>query len=86
MNWNEQRKVLKDMGYSSYRDYIAGVVWANIREKVFEEKGKRCVICNRKRQLHYDHDIPFSKSATRRHMKDCRMPSYPFGMSLPQHA
>ncbi len=26
------------------------------------------------------------RSATRSHMKDYRMPSYPFGMSLPQHA
>ncbi len=25
-------------------------------------------------------------SATRSHMKDCTKPSYPFGMSLPQHA
>jgi 5-methylcytosine-specific restriction endonuclease McrA len=48
MNWNEQREVLKSMGYSSYKDYIAGVVWANIREKVFKEKGEGCTICSRR--------------------------------------
>jgi len=30
--------------------------------------------------------IQNDESVTRSHMKDCRMPSYPFGMSLPQHA
>lgn len=47
MNWNEQKKLLKELGYDSYRDYLSGIIWANIHDKVFEVKGKKCVICNR---------------------------------------
>ena len=47
MNWNEQKELLKELGYNSYRDYLAGIVWANIRDKAFQVKGERCVICNR---------------------------------------
>ena len=36
------------MGYNNYKEYVAGVVWANIRDKVFEEKGGKCIICTRK--------------------------------------
>lgn len=48
MTWNEQRQVLKAMGYNNYREYIAGVVWADIRDRVFKEKGNKCVVCTRR--------------------------------------
>lgn len=48
MNWDEQRKVLKNLGYNNYKEYVAGVVWANIRDRVFKEKGNKCVVCTRR--------------------------------------
>jgi len=48
MNWEMQKKVLKEMGYNNYREYLAGVVWANIRERVLELHKHKCTICNRK--------------------------------------
>lgn len=47
MTWGEQKRVLKEMGYSDYRDYLSGLVWANIKEKVLEHHKNRCVICSR---------------------------------------
>lgn len=48
MTWDEQRQILKDIGYNNYREYIAGVVWANIRDRVFKEKGNKCIVCTRR--------------------------------------
>jgi 5-methylcytosine-specific restriction endonuclease McrA len=47
MDWIEQKKVLNSMGYSNYKDYLSGVVWANIREKVLELHNNKCTICGR---------------------------------------
>ena len=38
-----------------------------------------------KKKILYEYTVN-KDSATRSHMKDCTKPSYPFGMSLPQHA
>ena len=47
MDWKEQKRVLKDLGYSDYSDYLAGIVWANIRERVLKLHKSRCTICGR---------------------------------------
>jgi hypothetical protein len=48
MNWEDQKRVLKEMGYNNYREYLAGIVWAKIREKVMELHKNRCTVCSRK--------------------------------------
>ena len=48
MTWTEQKQMLKAMGYENYREYVAGVVWANIRDRVFREKGEKCIVCTRR--------------------------------------
>ena len=48
MTWSEQKQVLKEMGYNNYKEYVSGVVWANIRDRVLEEKKHRCIICTRR--------------------------------------
>jgi hypothetical protein len=48
MTWLEQKQILKELGYNSYGEYVSGVVWANVRDKVFREKGTRCLVCTRR--------------------------------------
>ena len=48
MTRTEQKQVLKAMGYNNYREYVAGVIWADIRDKVFRKKGNKCIVCSRR--------------------------------------
>ena len=36
------------MGYNTYKEYVAGVVWADIRDRVFRDKGDKCIVCSRR--------------------------------------
>lgn len=47
MTWDEQKQVLKSLGYNNYKEYVAGIRWADIRDKVFRTKGKKCIVCTR---------------------------------------
>ena len=47
MTFEKQRKILNDLRYTDYKDYLAGLVWAKIREKALELHGNRCVVCSR---------------------------------------
>src|SRR4051812_23314103 len=37
--------LLKKLGYSSYREYLNGVLWAEIRDVVLDRDGSACVLC-----------------------------------------
>lgn len=36
---------LKNMGFASYADYLKSDLWKDIKSRVFEEKGRDCLIC-----------------------------------------
>lgn len=38
---------MKKLGFSSYREYLESALWAEIRKRVFEVKGRRCWLCGR---------------------------------------
>ena len=37
---------------------------SNIKVEVWQRDGGKCVICGSQKNLHYDHDIPFSKGGS----------------------
>jgi len=37
--------VLTQLGFASYRDYLASPLWVKIRSKVLRDKGGKCFIC-----------------------------------------
>lgn len=37
--------VLREMGFASYRAYLASPLWKQVREKAFKTKGRKCVLC-----------------------------------------
>lgn len=52
--YQDRNKVLKDMGYKNYQEYLLSPLWVSIREKAFEEKGKKCCLCdNEATQVHH---------------------------------
>lgn len=49
-----RNQVLKEIGYESYDAYCKSGMWNDIRQRVFDEKGERCVCCGRRAvQVHH---------------------------------
>lgn len=42
----ERNKTLRQIGFSSYAEYLDSDLWRHIRRKVFRSKGRRCCICD----------------------------------------
>lgn len=40
------------------------IIPSNIKKEVWKRDGGKCVICGAKDELHFDHDLPFSKGGT----------------------
>lgn len=38
---------LKKLGFRSYGDYLASDLWKQVRERVFEIKGRECFLCGK---------------------------------------
>lgn len=54
MTTSARAKLLKGLGYSSYRAYLRSPLWSAIRRLVFARKGSRCVLCGaRAQQVHH---------------------------------
>lgn len=46
---------LLGLGFADYAEYLASDLWAGIRQRVFAEKGRRCVLCREPAtQLHHN--------------------------------
>lgn len=52
--YSERNHNLKKLGFTDYKDYLSSVVWANVKDKVYAAKGKRCVGCG-KPAIHIHH-------------------------------
>lgn len=47
-------RTLYYLGFASYRAYLRSALWKWIREKVFAQKGRTCVLCDRRAtQIHH---------------------------------
>lgn len=54
-NYDERDRFIRDIGFSSYRDYLASDLWRSIRARVYAAKGRKCVLCPQDAsQLHHD--------------------------------
>lgn len=46
---------LRNLGFSSYRSYLKSPLWAEVREKVFQKKGRFCQLCSKPAtQVHHN--------------------------------
>lgn len=54
MTTSTRAKILRSLGFASYRAYLKSPLWKAIRRLVFAKKGSRCVLCGRKaQQIHH---------------------------------
>lgn len=45
---------LKALGFDSYREYLSSELWKRVRQKVFDQKGRKCELCGgRATQVHH---------------------------------
>lgn len=53
--YRNRNHLLRDMGFASYREYLASDLWARIRAEVFRQKGVECFLCGGvATQLHHN--------------------------------
>lgn len=53
-SYKSRNKNLKNLGYSTYRAYLASPLWKEIRERVFRHHGRLCNVCGRRAtQVHH---------------------------------
>lgn len=43
--YEDRNIIIKDMGYANYHDYLASPLWIEIRDRVYTEKGGKCIVC-----------------------------------------
>ncbi len=43
----KRAKVLRDLGFTSYQQYLASDLWKRVKSKVFQIKGRSCELCGR---------------------------------------
>lgn len=54
MDYNTRDIFLKEIGFATYKDYLASKLWARIRGRVFAKKGTKCVSCGERAvQIHH---------------------------------
>jgi 5-methylcytosine-specific restriction endonuclease McrA len=54
MTTSTRARILKDLGFASYRAYLRSPLWRGIRILVFRTKGRRCCLCgSRAQQIHH---------------------------------
>lgn len=46
---------------------------SEVKKEVWKRDGGKCVLCNSKKNLHFDHDLPFSKGGTSLTAKNIRL-------------
>jgi 5-methylcytosine-specific restriction endonuclease McrA len=46
---------------------------SEVKKEVWKRDGGRCVICGEMKNLHFDHDLPFSKGGTSISAKNVRL-------------
>ncbi len=44
--YQDRNKILREMGYKTYKDYLESELWESIRERVFKNRGDKCVLCS----------------------------------------
>lgn len=53
--YESRNKILARMGFACYGDYLASKLWRGIREEVYKEKGRICLLCGEPAQaLHHN--------------------------------
>jgi 5-methylcytosine-specific restriction endonuclease McrA len=62
--YSRRNAVLAEMGYSSYRAYLASDLWKSIRERVLERDGGMCRMCL-KRKARSVHHITYHEDTLR---------------------
>jgi hypothetical protein len=58
---------------ATYLPEQARVIPSEVKQAVFKRDQGKCVICGLKNQLHFDHDLPFSKGGTSITEKNVRL-------------
>lgn len=46
---------------------------SEVKKEVWKRDGGKCVLCSSKKNLHFDHDLPFSKGGTSLTVKNIRL-------------
>lgn len=49
------RAVLHELGFTNYRQYLASPLWASIRQRVYQDKGRQCVECRLNSAVEINH-------------------------------
>jgi 5-methylcytosine-specific restriction endonuclease McrA len=49
------------------------VIPSDVKKEAWKRDGGRCVICGETQNLHFDHDLPFSKGGTNFSAKNVRL-------------
>lgn len=47
-NYQDRNRVLREIGYPSYTDYLASALWESIKQRVYAMKGANCFLCEKK--------------------------------------
>lgn len=66
VDYKARNEILREMGFASYRDYLASPLWSKIRKRVFGRDGGRCRACGEKGgQVHHQsYDLRTLKGKT----------------------
>jgi hypothetical protein len=79
-NRNVYRFVLKlsdeqmvSTGLSSYTEEHTRLIPSEVKQEVWRRDGGKCVLCGETTNLHFDHDLPFSKGGTSLTAKNVRL-------------
>ncbi|MBI2655400.1 HNH endonuclease [Candidatus Woesearchaeota archaeon] len=66
---NEESAIPKDID----KDEHKGLILTQVKIEVWKRDKGRCVICQATKNLHYDHDLPFSKGGSSLTEKNVRI-------------
>lgn len=54
VDYGRRDEILREMGYASYREYLASPLWAKIRRRVFGRDEGKCRLCGKRgEQVHH---------------------------------
>ena len=55
-SYKDRSRILRSIGYATYKEYLKTPLWATIRACVFRNKGNRCCICQERADvIHHSH-------------------------------